>query len=171
MSFSFVPRVMAKKLTDVTPAFLISRDIKVLLCDLDNTISLKRHAVPPEKVMQWANELGSAGIEIIIFSNNRHGRARKTAGQLGVRCLERVGKPRIGGFLEAEKLTGVTRGRMALVGDQIFTDVLGANRADVTSIWVEPINHRAPHLWLRFLVERIVVALSILFGGCNYEKL
>jgi predicted HAD superfamily phosphohydrolase YqeG len=60
---------------------------------------------------------------------------------------------------------------MALAGDQIFTDVLGANRAEVKSIWVVPIDRRVPHIWLRFAFERLVVAVNMIFGGKTFEKL
>lgn len=171
MGFSFVPNYMVKRVTDISPKFLKSQDVKVLLCDLDNTISLKYQKEVPQKVVEWKQKLDKAGIELFLFSNNRRGRGEVTAKQLGIRYLEHVGKPKRKGFFEATRITGVPRRNMALCGDQIFTDVLGANRVGVKSIWVIPIDRRTPHLWFRFLIERIAVALNMIFGGESYEKL
>jgi len=171
MSFCFVPDFFARKLTDISPGFLRSEKIEVLLCDLDNTISLHRHKRPPDEVFRWKKTLDEAGIELVLFSNNRRGRASRNARMLGVKCFERIGKPRTAGFFEAARVTDVPLNRMALAGDQIFTDVLGANRAEVKSIWVVPIDRRVPHIWLRFAFERLVVAVNMIFGGKTFEKL
>ncbi len=171
MSFCLVPNYLVRKVTNISPKFLKSKGVRVLLCDLDNTISLRLDKRPPDKIFEWKRKLDIAGIELVMFSNNRHGRAMTNARVLGIKCFERVGKPRTGGFYEAERATGVKRKHMALAGDQIFTDVLGANRAEVMSIWVIPIDHRTPHLWIRFNFEKIVVAINSIFGGKTFEKL
>jgi len=171
MSLCFVPDFLVRRVTDIQPKFLKSKDVKLLLCDLDNTISLRHEKEPSEKILEWKRKLEKAGIELMLFSNNRRGRAAVTAKQLGVRYLEHVGKPKVDGFFEAARVTGIPRRHMALAGDQIFTDVLGANRAEVKSIWVIPIDRRTPHLWLRFTFEKLVVAINIFTGGKNFERL
>jgi len=171
MGFSLVPNYLVKRVTDISPKFLKEQGVRVLLCDLDNTISMKFEKQVPEKVMEWKKKLDRAGIELFLFSNNRRGRGETAAKQLGVRYLQHVGKPRRKGFFEVCRITGVPRREMAMAGDRVFTDVLGANRVNVKSIWVVPIDRRTPHRWFCFLFERIAVSLSILFGGENYEKL
>ncbi|MBR6812389.1 MAG: YqeG family HAD IIIA-type phosphatase, partial [Oscillospiraceae bacterium] len=85
MSLCFVPDFLVRRVTDIQPKFLKSKDVKLLLCDLDNTISLRHEKEPSEKIFEWKRKLEKAGIELMLFSNNRRGRAAVTAKQLGVR--------------------------------------------------------------------------------------
>ena len=66
MSLCFVPDFLVKRVTDIHPKFLKSKDVKLLLCDLDNTISLRHEKEPSQKIFEWKEKLRKAGIELKI---------------------------------------------------------------------------------------------------------
>lgn len=125
--------------TEVTPQLLQDRGIQLLLCDLDYTIAAKRTLHPDETVKAWLNEMQSAGIRIVIISNNRHPKRVLTfCHELGVAYIGRAQKPRRRGFKEAMEMVGVTAKETAMLGDKLLTDMLGANRMGIWALMVEP---------------------------------
>ena len=99
--------------------------------------------------------LAAQGIALFILSNSRKpGRAQNFAQALGVPFQGRSGKPRRRGYLQAMERMGCTPAQTVMVGDQIFTDTLGANNAGVTPLLVEPIQLAGnPGRYLRYAAE------------------
>ena len=154
MSFLFAPDHGFEKITDITPDFLTEHGIALLLMDLDNTISPYELHEPTEEVKAWAEDCKVRGITLFIVSNNSSSeRAGKFADDLGISFVHKAGKPSRRGILHALKEFGVEKERAALVGDQIFTDVLAANRSGILSLMVEPSSLKNPLLALRYGVE------------------
>ena len=88
----------------------------------------------------WAAALGEQGITLFVLSNNRHPeRPRRFSQALGVPFLGHAGKPKPGGFRRAMEQMGCTPEQTAIVGDQLFTDILGGRNAGVLTLLVEPI--------------------------------
>ena len=117
--------------------------VQAVLLDLDNTlVGWQRHDVQ-EPVREWLMELKDAGLKLCLISNTRFGRRlRALSEELDIPFVRRAWKPRKKGFLRAMQDLGVTPEQTVMFGDQMFTDILGANRVGVYSIMVRPIARR-----------------------------
>ena len=135
----FKPNYALRSITEITPAALKKRGIKALILDVDNTLTTHNNPTPAEGVPQWIEEMKSAGIKLLIVSNNNAERVTPFAETLGLHFVPNGAKPLPMGFLRAVRELGIPKNRIAAVGDQIFTDILGANLAGVRSIFVYPI--------------------------------
>ncbi|MCI7803604.1 MAG: YqeG family HAD IIIA-type phosphatase [Oscillospiraceae bacterium] len=129
------------RVTEITPEFLIKNNIRGLLLDLDNTLTTHDNPVPGEGVTEWLDSMRSAGIKMVIVSNNHPPRVKPFADMLGLDFVCEGKKPLASGFNRAQKRMGIPFSQLAVVGDQIFTDMLGANLKRVRGIFVYPIEH------------------------------
>ncbi len=137
---------------------LQKKGIKFLLIDLDNTITeWNNHQLPP-KAVQWFAQLDSYGIKACLLSNNTADRVSSAAKELGIPAISKAQKPRRKSYRKAIELLGATKENTAMVGDQVFTDVLGGNRLGIYTILVLPINTKEfiGTKFARFL-ERVVL--------------
>ena len=155
MSLSPIPRGVYPSVTDISPAALAAKGIRLVLADLDNTLVPYKVAQPPEEVIAWKEGLASHGIRLFLLSNSRKpGRAQAFAEKLGIPFQGHSGKPKKAGYLRAMERMGREPRETAMVGDQIFTDILGANNAGVAPLLVEPIRLAGnPGRYLRYAVE------------------
>ena len=155
MPFSPIPRGVYPSVTSLRPEALAARGIRLVLADLDNTLVAYRVTQPPEEIVAWKNQLEAAGIQLFLLSNSRKpGRAQSFAEKLGIPYLGHSGKPRKAGYLRAMARMGCTPEETVMVGDQIFTDTLGANNAGVTPLLVEPVRLAGnPGRYIRYAVE------------------
>jgi len=152
--FSLVPQYSFRELTDVTPDFLTRLGIKFLMLDLDNTIAAYDEHLLSDDMLRWTEEIKSSGIALFIISNSRRGkRVGAFSERLGVGFIMRSRKPSPRGVVDAMDTVGFSPGESALVGDQIFTDTLAANRAGVLSIIVKPRRFTNAFLALRYYLE------------------
>lgn len=151
----FVADRTFRSIYDIQPSALAEAGIRLLLADLDNTLVPYGVPEPDEKVRAWERELREAGVTLFILSNNRRSdRARRFAMALGAPFIGHAGKPKIASFLQAMEEAGCTRRETAMVGDQIFTDILGGRRAGVATFLVEPIRLAGnPGRYLRYAAE------------------
>lgn len=129
------------RVTEITPEFLIKNNIRGLLLDLDNTLTTHDNPVPGEGVTEWLDSMRSAGIKMVIVSNNHPPRVKPFADMLGLDFVCEGKKPLSSGFNRAQKRMDIPFSQLAVVGDQIFTDMLGANLKRVRGIFVYPIEH------------------------------
>lgn len=114
--------------------------IKLLLCDIDNTLVAWNDPDSNEKVKQFLEDVKKAGVKVALVSNAAPHRARRFSKDLGVEkvfCLSF--KPLPTNLKKAMKFYGVRPEETALMGDQLMTDILGANLAGVYSILTHPI--------------------------------
>ena len=146
---------LADNIYEISGAALGRRGIRLLLADLDNTLVPYGVPLPDEKLKGWRDELAAHGVTLFILSNNRHeSRPRTFAQALDVPYIGHAGKPKTASFVKAMEQMGVAPEQTAIVGDQIFTDVLGGNRAGVATILVRPIRLAGnPGRYLRYAVE------------------
>ena len=151
----FRARFTAHDIYKLTGETLARRGFRLLLADLDNTLVPYGVPLPDERLKQWRDDLAAHGVTLFILSNNRkEHRPRIFAEALGVPYIGHAGKPKTPSFVKAMKQLGVTREQTAIVGDQVFTDVLGGNRAGVSAILVEPIRLAGnPGRYLRYAAE------------------
>jgi len=139
---NFAPDMRCTSITDIPLDTLKERGIKGLLFDLDNTITEWHKDDVTEEVRQWLLYLQEQGFSACIISNNNKQRVKKLAGLLGLPCLFSAAKPRRKGYRQAAALLKLPPHQLAMVGDQLITDVLGGNRAGLTTIFVKYIH---PH--------------------------
>ena len=151
----FRARFVAHDIYEITGAALERRGIKLLLADLDNTLVPYGVPLPDERLRAWRDDLAAHGVTLFVLSNNRHeARPRIFSEALDVPYIGHAGKPKTPSFVKAMERMGVTREQTAIVGDQIFTDVLGGSRAGVGTILVQPIRLAGnPGRYLRYAVE------------------
>ena len=141
------PDLLFDHFEELTAAYLKEKQVTLLLCDLDNTLALHETARPTDAVRAWVKELAEAGIQVMIVSNNRSpARVEAYCSDLDIPYAGHAGKPKRGRLLEAMRRFGAEPETTALLGDQIFTDVLGARRCGFQSFCVEPVCGR-DSLW------------------------
>lgn len=135
----FKPTWMVQSIFSITAEQLKDHGIKALLVDLDNTLIAWNEPEATEDSINWIQKMKKAGIPIMILSNNSGGRIKKVAELLEVEYVPRSMKPTSRAFKIAEKRLDLSVNEMVMVGDQIITDVLGANLYNLRSILVKPI--------------------------------
>ena len=147
MSFSFLPKVIAHAVTDLTPEFLQQRKIRLLMMDFDNTIVPYTTNIPTEAVDAWLKAITASDIQVCVVSNSKRDRVKKFCAAYGIDCITHARKPFSKGIRECLNKYGIAPEYCALVGDQIYTDTLGANGCGVYSILVTAIDNH--NFWLK----------------------
>ena len=140
MAFSLIPTHVCHSIFDVDYSVLAARGIRLILADLDNTLIPYSEAHPTPELKAWLAGLKSLGLSLFVLSNSRKSRrCPEFCAELGVPYLRRAGKPRAEGYCKAMEQMGVTASQTIMLGDQLFTDGLGANNAGVEVYLVHPI--------------------------------
>lgn len=143
----FKPTVMKEKLTDITPELLREMGVSCILLDVDNTLAAYESRDPIPQAVPWTKELQKAGFRMMIVSNNYPRRVAPFAGKFGLEYVTFACKPLPFGYLKARRFFGEAASACTIVGDQIFTDVVGANLCGMKSILVEPIKYETTFLF------------------------
>lgn len=139
---SLYPKAYFKKVEDITIEFLIKNKIKVLLLDVDNTLIDKTKKMEPS-IVEWVKSLKGQGFRLYILSNtNDKEKVEKVAKELQIPFENFAMKPFKKGFLKVQKIVNEKPEVIAVVGDQIFTDVVGGNRCKMFTILVDPISKK-----------------------------
>lgn len=123
----------------ITAEFLKSTGARAVLIDADNTLSFHGSREPYPGIEKWLREIVGSGIPVIIISNNERERVEPFARRLGLPFVEKSKKPLPVGFRKACRKLGVSPSETAVIGDQIFTDVLGGNLIGAKVILTEPL--------------------------------
>ena len=160
MRFSLLPKLMITELTELTPALLQQRGISLLMLDFDNTIVPYTTCVPTEEMRQWFQVMKQSDIILCIVSNSHNDRVPKFCRENGLDCITHARKPFTKGIRECLDKYNIPAANVALVGDQIYTDTLGANSAGVKSILVKAIDNH--NIWLKL---RHVAELPFIFAA------
>ena len=112
----FRPREYYASVLDIDPVELVSRGFRGVLLDVDNTLMPRTDTEVPAKMADWVRRLQEAGLATLVLSNSFQG-----------------------GFKRCEELLGLAPAQLVMVGDQTYTDILGANLAGIHSILVLPL--------------------------------
>lgn len=152
------PRLVLDHVTDITPPLLAQHGLRGLLLDLDNTLIEYGSYAESRDVQVWAADLMLSGVKLYLLSNATPERVRFWCAQLGFAGKGLASKPIPRAFRRAARRMGLLPGQVAMVGDQLFTDVLGGNLAGMYTIMVRPLTDNAlPHTKLTRRVERLVL--------------
>lgn len=151
------PNKQFKKVEQITIEFLQKNKIKALILDIDNTL-IDYNRKMSESVIDWAKKMKGQGIKLYILSNTNHKeKIEEVAKTLEIPYQGLAKKPLKSGFLKVQKEIGEKPENIGVVGDQIFTDVIGGNRCNMFTILVDPIDEKDfwYTAWKRPLENRI----------------
>jgi HAD superfamily phosphatase (TIGR01668 family) len=134
------PRVQAKSVLGLDGEELKRAGIRGIIFDLDNTlVEWKQDKLNPA-VVELVCRLKECGFKMCILSNALESRVEIVAGTLGIPYVSRAVKPRKYPFRKALQILGTVPRETAVVGDQLFTDILGGNRMELYTIWTTPLS-------------------------------
>ena len=147
MSFVLFPDLILDSVTDLTAQQLKNMGIRLLMLDFDNTIVPYTTSVPTDKMHAWLKTMAVSGIQLCVVSNSKKSRVKVFCEKYGLDCITHARKPFSDGIRICMARYGVKADQAALVGDQIYTDTLGANCVGVKSILVKAIDNH--NFWLK----------------------
>jgi len=129
------------RVEDISHGYLAQRGICGIILDIDNTIVVDGKTEIPASVSQWVRNIG---MPICLLSNGKEQRVKYFAGIFGVNSIHRAGKPSKKGYAKAAGLLGIEDlSKIAMIGDQLFSDILGGNISGCHTIKVKPIDAAA----------------------------
>lgn len=146
----FFPTLYRRRITDVTAEDLRRWDADAVLLDVDNTLTTHDAPDLTDAVKTWLAQRQAEGFKLIIVSNNSAERVAPFAERIGLPYYAHARKPLPFGFGAAAKQMECTRQRCVVIGDQIFTDILGANLAGMHSVLLEPIQLEVEQKFIAF---------------------
>jgi len=152
------PHYRVSEVQELTPERLRQWGLCALLLDVDCTLTRYRQD-PPAEVAAWIEELRAAGIGLCLVSNGMGPRIRRFAERLGLPCVCQAMKPLPWGVWSAIRTLHATARQTAMVGDQLFADVMAGRLAGVRTILVDPL-HPEEEPWftrLKRVPERFVL--------------
>ena len=162
MNFPFLPGWITESVTDLTPEMLEENGIRLLMLDFDNTIVPYTTSIPTEQMENWLRQMAASSVQICVVSNSKRDRVKIFCAKYGIDCITHARKPFSKGIRQCLDRYGIPASQAALVGDQIYTDTLGANCAGVRPILVRAINNH--NIWLKL---RHVAELPFLLAAKN----
>lgn len=128
-----------EKFEDVTPEILRREGVRLLLCDLDNTLRLHSEKAPTESLKKWVGDVHKSGVKIVVISNNgRKKMMQNFCKPLGVPCVWWSMKPVSRELSRAMEKYGFSPAETVMLGDRWSTDVLAARFARVRAWRVKP---------------------------------
>lgn len=134
MDKNLFPDIYVDSILDIDIEGLKNKGIKGFLIDIDNTIIGMFSYEPPENILTWLKKAKAAGISICIVSNTHKIRAQKVSKIFGIHAIYMSRKPQTIGILKALKYLKLEPHEAAMIGDQIFSDIKGGNRAGLITI-------------------------------------
>lgn len=164
-----LPTAMFRRVSCITPEYLRAHGIRALILDVDNTLAPHGSQDLPADVSAWLDEMRAAGVRMTIASNNMPGRVAPFARRVGLAYQAFCCKPLPLGLWRACRAMGVPRSAAALVGDQIFTDTLGANLYGIPMLLVTPMHQDTkPSIRFKRTLEKPILAHYEKKGGPRY---
>ena len=152
------PKQYFKNVREISIEFLRKNEINALILDVDNTL-IDYDKNLPEETVKWAEDLKKEGIKLYILSNsNKKEKVKTVAEKLKIEYEYFGKKPLKIGFKKVQKKLEEKPENIGVVGDQIFTDVLGGNRCKMFTILVEPIAEK--DIWITLLKRPIENAIK-----------
>lgn len=154
----FRPNLLTESLLAIDLTQLQAQGVKGIICDIDNTLLRWDKEKPDQKMLNWLQEAQVKGFKIIFLSNALPKRAQSIARLVSLPAKPKALKPFRGGFEKALAELDLDAKNVAMIGDQLFTDVLGGNRMGMYTVLVNPLGEKEffSTKLLRFL-ERVVL--------------
>jgi uncharacterized protein len=167
----FRPTLQAPSLDQIVIEQLVRDGINGLIIDLDNTMTPWKNLEVGPKVTEWFKKVKAAGISACVVSNNKkRQRVAVVAERLGIPFVFGATKPRRRAFRAGMELLGTSQMDTAVIGDQLFTDILGGNRLGLYTILVTPINdHEFIGTRIMRRIEKLLVWLMKHFASAKFS--
>ena len=138
----FYPNIYLKNAIEITIDLLNKNNIKGLLLDVDNTL-IDFNLKILDGAKEWANDLKNKGIKLYILSNtNKIDKVKKVAKELDIPYINFAKKPSKCGFKKGARLLELEPKNIAVVGDQVMTDVIGGNRMGMFTVLTKPLSKK-----------------------------
>jgi uncharacterized protein len=154
----YIPDIYQKSIYTIDYSKLWLMGIKCLLFDLDNTLVPASINEPTKKNIELFNELKELGFKVIIFSNAHKKRIKPFKDALEVDCSANSMKPLKRKFLKVLDEYNYNLNEVAIIGDQILTDILGGNNVGITTVLINPISKKdAVVTNLNRLLEKLIM--------------
>lgn len=155
----FLPSDYAASIYEIELDELIEKGIKGIITDLDNTLIEWNRANATPKLIEWFKKVEEKGLLITIISNNNRERVGTFADPLALPFIHDAKKPMSAAFKRAIREMGLQPSQVAVIGDQLVTDVFGGNKLGLYTILVKPVAN-SDGFWTRFnrKLERMILA-------------
>lgn len=159
----FRPDWLINSAYDITPQSLHDHAIQAVIVDLDNTLLAWNEYELSQRMKVWIEALQANQIQIFLLSNNNPSRVEKVVKDLVIPYMAKALKPTKRGFKQAVQQFNLPMDHIAVIGDQIMTDVIGAKRMGLKVILVKPlVTHDIIYTWVnRFLEKQLMKWLKI----------
>lgn len=152
------PRAYFNSVKEISVEFLNENNIKALILDVDNTL-IDYDQNMPSGIVEWVKQLKINGIKFYIVSNtNKKEKVEKVSKKLKIKYNYFAKKPLKTGLIKAQKHLKENPENIAVVGDQIFTDIIGGNRCKMYTILVEPIEKK--DIWITRVKRPIEILIK-----------
>lgn len=152
------PDLLLNSVKELTPELLSQYGVKGIIFDLDETLAPRHKDGPAEDVLAHIELLKNAGISMALVSNSPRERVADFNKEMQISIFPNAQKPRVKVLKRAVKVMGFEPHQIAMVGDQIFTDVLAGNRLHLLTVMVAPLEDRQTRFFrLKRKLEGIVL--------------
>jgi uncharacterized protein len=156
---NFYPDLLIDKVQNINLGILKEKNIKGLILDIDNTLVPQHMKEADKNAVSWIEHVRKAGMKACIVSNASKKRVIKFNERLKLSAIHRASKPGTKSYLKAAKLMELNVGEIAVVGDQVFTDVYGGNKIGMFTILVKPIDKKEIlFIKLKRIAEKLVLS-------------
>jgi HAD superfamily phosphatase (TIGR01668 family) len=151
------PRQVHRSIYDINLKSLWDKGYRYIIIDVDNTLTAWNNYNISQRLLDWILLAKKTGFGICLLSNSSQSKIQEFASKLGVISSPAGGKPFKRAFSNALDLLQANEENTLVIGDQIFTDILGGNRAGLYTILVDPIDKKE-FFWTKInrLLERII---------------
>lgn len=136
------PNDFAQSIFDIDLDGLRKLGISGMILDLDNTLMAWGREDVPAKAARWVAKAREKGFSLCIASNGTTSRVAQISEILGIPAIPKAVKPRKKPFRKALEILNLPPAQVAVVGDQVFTDVLGGNRMQLYTILINPVSRK-----------------------------
>lgn len=154
---ALTPDCVFDTIYEITPAFLCKHAIRGVLIDIDGTAASHRAALPEKQLYHYIASLQQAGIRAVFLSNNHAARVKKFSEAIGIPSISRAVKPLPFGFWKGAAVLQLPMKEIAVIGDQIFTDIIGGNCLGALTCQVRSIDCGEFWITVRCRLERVFI--------------
>lgn len=152
------PKYYVDSVLDIEPEWIATQGKDCVLVDLDNTLLPRDTSTFSPEVLAWVKSLYDADLKVCLLSNNWHERVHTAAEELDMKLVSKAVKPLPFAFFAALKRVGGKRKKTLMVGDQLFTDVLGSAILGMPCVMVKPLAaHDLKHTLMLRNVEKLIM--------------
>ncbi|MBH1940189.1 YqeG family HAD IIIA-type phosphatase [Mobilitalea sibirica] len=153
----FYPKRIADSAYVIDYKKLYEEGYRGIIFDIDNTL-VEHGADADQRAINLIAQIKKIGFEVCLISNNKEERVSRFNREIKVRVIHNAQKPAKKNFIKATKLMGTSIDHTVFIGDQLFTDVFGANRVGMMTYYVKPIGPKEEiQIVLKRKLERVVL--------------